>query len=556
MKARPSEGLAYLLVGAAVFALTEWLPILHTAVISLQRSNLIRPGSWVGLANYTALLADRVLPTALLNVAALIVVRALVIICVWKILELAWARRQQIPTIFVLIAVAPLPFMTSVGTSVVWRSLGDTDAGGLYNLIAWSSPDRAQVSLYIVDAVHVLAIAAAFGVVIYALAQRTQRSATLGHPDMLALVALADRRYEAERRPAVRALAVTRSIALSIAAATALQSFDWSYTITGGGPRFATMTPVLLVFRNEFQRFVFGPGAALAILLIFMLLIPGCYLWQATRSFQLRLAPLPGADRRPAGSMAGGANALALLSLLPAIIILAPIVEVFRQSELLSRSGLLQRMPWFQWWLNSLVPCGLAIWLIQIPVALATAVGLVTVLMTDPRRGRILLLPFLATSLVGPGVIAGSLFSGLYRLRVLGTQWASTVPLWSNGLTLLVFLLFLVGMRSSLERAWLNGESLLKTVLSDIMPRMRPVILLVGVFNMYWASQSFFWPLITLNRAEHQTASLGLLRIALRGAFLRPVDALLPILPVAAMFAAGFVVCTYWLVTRTALESS
>jgi ABC-type glycerol-3-phosphate transport system permease component len=249
-----------------------------------------------------------------------------------------------------------------------------------------------------------------------------------------------------------------------------------------------------------------------------------------------------------------GANALVLLSLLPAVVILAPIVEVFRHSGSLNRSGILQNVPWMRWWLNTLLPSGLAIWLIQIPVALATALGLVSAFIDNPSRGRALSLPFLATSVIGPGVIAGSLFSGLYRLRALDTQWGATVPLWSNGFTLLVFLLFLAGMRFRLERALLRGESSLKTFLKDILPPMKPVILLVGVINMYWASQSILWPLIVLNGAENQTVPLGLLSVLLRGAN-RPAAVLAPILPVAAMFAAGFVLCTYWLITRTALES-
>jgi ABC-type glycerol-3-phosphate transport system permease component len=158
-----------------------------------------------------------------------------------------------------------------------------------------------------------------------------------------------------------------------------------------------------------------------------------------------------------------------------------------------------------------------------------------------------LLLPFLATSVVGPGVIAAPLYRTLRQLQGLNTQWGATVPLWSNGLTVMVFLLFFLGIGMRLDRVipW-----------KDILRSMMPLILLIGVANMYWASQSLFWPFIVLlSSKEDYTPGLGLF-IEFRNIFsASSVWVLAPSLLVAAIFAVGFVLCTRLFITRIGLES-
>src|SRR3979411_1424178 len=56
--------LLFLLPMLLVFGAFSWYPIVRTAIMSLQHTNLVQAATWVGLDNFRAVLNDPLLPQA------------------------------------------------------------------------------------------------------------------------------------------------------------------------------------------------------------------------------------------------------------------------------------------------------------------------------------------------------------------------------------------------------------------------------------------------------------------------------------------------------------
>src|ERR1700704_1494179 len=61
--------LVFLMPMLFVFGAFSWYPIVRTAIMSLQHTNLVQPATWVGLDNFRTVLHDPLLPTAVENTA-------------------------------------------------------------------------------------------------------------------------------------------------------------------------------------------------------------------------------------------------------------------------------------------------------------------------------------------------------------------------------------------------------------------------------------------------------------------------------------------------------
>src|SRR5437588_8539719 len=61
--------LLFLLPMLLVFGAFSWYPIVRTAIMSVQHTNLVSPATWVGLDNFRAVLNDPLLPKAVENTA-------------------------------------------------------------------------------------------------------------------------------------------------------------------------------------------------------------------------------------------------------------------------------------------------------------------------------------------------------------------------------------------------------------------------------------------------------------------------------------------------------
>src|SRR3954454_8143861 len=61
--------LLFLLPLLVIFGAFSWYPIVRTATMSVQHTNLVQPATFVGLDNFRVVLHDPLLPTAVKNTA-------------------------------------------------------------------------------------------------------------------------------------------------------------------------------------------------------------------------------------------------------------------------------------------------------------------------------------------------------------------------------------------------------------------------------------------------------------------------------------------------------
>jgi ABC-type glycerol-3-phosphate transport system permease component len=162
--------------------------------------------------------------------------------------------------------------------------------------------------------------------------------------------------------------------------------------------------------------------------------------------------------------------------------------------------------------LNSLVP-GLAVWIVQLPVALLTAYTIALRRLPGKATNRALYLLFVIVAIVGTGVVSAPLFSGGRTLGLIDTVWASVLPVCASGAAVILFALFFESLAPRLAQARAQGEAETSIFRREILPAAWPLVLLVGVASTWWASQRLLWPLLVLMASGRWPASLWARRI-------------------------------------------
>lgn len=129
-----------------------------------------------------------------------------------------------------------------------------------------------------------------------------------------------------------------------------------------------------------------------------------------------------------------------------------------------------------------------------------------------PGRDALFLL-VLATMMLPPQVLAVPQFMEWRALGAVDTFWPLVLPTWLGGAPFFVFLFrqfFLTVPRSLVDAARLDGCGHLAVFTRVLLPLARPAVGAVAVFTFLAAWNDYWAPLLYLNRAEHQTLTLGL----------------------------------------------
>lgn len=236
---------------------------------------------FVGFANYQQLLADPLFWRALRNTAYFAFVGGPLSVAVSLAAALAVnARLARFRPVFRTLFFLPV-VTTLVAVAIVWRYLYHPRVGLLNQLLgALGVPpiDWLGDPAWAMPALILLAIWKGFGfnMVIF----------------VAGLQAIPERLYEAARLDGANAWQQVRFVTLPSLAPTAffvavmtmigsLQLFAEPYVMTQGGPSFATLSVVLLMFQEGFRYWNMGYAAAIAFVLFAILL--------AGTALQLRL---------------------------------------------------------------------------------------------------------------------------------------------------------------------------------------------------------------------------------------------------------------------------
>jgi multiple sugar transport system permease protein len=248
------------------------VPIAWSAIMSFQANDLVSPPSWVGLANYQALIKD---PVFIDSVQHTLVYTALFVpLSVAGSLVVAWALNRKLRGVrFYRLAVF-VPVVTStVATGIIFMWLLDPVFGlanyflslvGLPEQGFLQDTNQALVCIVVMTVWGWLG----FDVIIYL-------AALQGIPQELMEAAQIDGagKWSSFRnvvlpflRPATLFLIVWSTI-------SALQLFDEIYVTTRGGPLGSTTVIVYYLYQQAFQFFNAGYGAAIAYVLFVAILV-------------------------------------------------------------------------------------------------------------------------------------------------------------------------------------------------------------------------------------------------------------------------------------------
>jgi raffinose/stachyose/melibiose transport system permease protein len=239
----------YLLPALLAFGAFVLVPLLHAAWISLFQWDGITPGTWVGLANYKAVVSDGELRAAFGHALILVGFYALLPVAIGLLLAgalsrtrvrglTAWRTVLFLPQVVALVVVA-----------VMWRMI--------YEPTGWLG--SFSVAL---PAVGLVGTWIEYGLAMVLLTAGVQKI-----PQSLYDAARVDgagalREFFAVTLPGLRGEV---AVALTLTTIAALRNFDLVYLTTDGGPGNATSVPAFEVYNRAFRAGDVGTASAIGV---------------------------------------------------------------------------------------------------------------------------------------------------------------------------------------------------------------------------------------------------------------------------------------------------
>lgn len=266
---------AYLFITPLLLGFILWNfgPLIASLGLSFSDYNLLSPPHFVGFENYAALLKDDVFPLAFRNtmVYALVTVPLGLIVS----LGLALVMNQKVKGTALFRTIFFTPSVCAVAAiALVWQWIYDSDLGLLnYFLVELGMPKYRwlQDRSLALPAIMLMSIwqGAGYTMVIYL-------AGLQGVPAQLYEAAEIDGAgaWSRFRHVTLPLLTPTTFFLLIVGFIGAFQFFAESYMMTRGGPRYATMSLVYLIYLNGFSYFKMGFASAIAWVLfavVFML---------------------------------------------------------------------------------------------------------------------------------------------------------------------------------------------------------------------------------------------------------------------------------------------
>jgi multiple sugar transport system permease protein len=280
--------LVFLIPLIVIFGVFSWLPIVRAVVMSIQKTNLVSEPVFVGMSNFSRVLADPLFGIAVANTAWFAFLALVIGFPIPIILAVIMSEVRNRKGLYSALAYLPvvIPPVVSV---LLWRVFFDAGTTGVFNTILgwfglgpvlWLQNAGSAMPSIVIEATW----AAAGGTVIIYLA------ALLSVPPELYDAAEVDgasiwQKIWHVTLPQLRAVLFVTLILQLIATA---QLFTEPFLFTGGGPANSTTTVLLLIYHYAFQNSLggeYGMAAALSVMLAaFLGVFTAGYFW-LTRSW-------------------------------------------------------------------------------------------------------------------------------------------------------------------------------------------------------------------------------------------------------------------------------
>jgi multiple sugar transport system permease protein len=278
-------GWAFVTPGVAIILLFGAAPIVWSAVMSFQRSNLLAPSSpFVGLHNYRQMVHDPIVAEALqhtLVYTALFVPGTMI---VGLFLAVAMNRKIRFISLYRTAAYATMAIST-ISEAIVFIWLFDPSYGVVNYFFSLVGLPQQQFLTSPSEALYVIVVMTIWGwtgfaVVVYL-------AALQGVPQNLIEAAAIDgaSHWQTFRRvtlPLLSPASLFLAVWLTI---NALQLFDEVYLSTSGGPLNATTVLVYYLYDQAFVNFNFGYASAIAYFLFLIVIVVTAIQFRAGRRF-------------------------------------------------------------------------------------------------------------------------------------------------------------------------------------------------------------------------------------------------------------------------------
>jgi multiple sugar transport system permease protein len=279
----------FLLPLLVIFGAFSWFPIIRALVMSVQETNLVSQPTFVGIENFTRVLADPLFAIAVRNTAYFSLLALLIGFPIPIVLAVIMSEARRAKGLMSALAYLPvvIPPVVSV---LLWKQVFfNASPNGLFNTILgwiglgplpWLQNATSAMPSIVIEATWAGAGAT---VIIYL-------AALLSVPPELYDAAEVDGASIRQKiwhvtLPQLRGVLFVTLILQLIATA---QLFTEPFLFTGGGPANSTMSLLLLIYHYAFQNSLggeYGMAAALSVMLAaFLGIFTAGYFW-LTRSW-------------------------------------------------------------------------------------------------------------------------------------------------------------------------------------------------------------------------------------------------------------------------------
>jgi ABC-type glycerol-3-phosphate transport system permease component len=199
-------------------------------------------------------------------------------------------------------------------------------------------------------------------------------------------------------------------------------------------------------------------------------------------------------------------------------------------------SRVFEQLPFFQWFLNSVI---IAVVAVALTVTINVVCGYAFAKLRFQGR-RVLFVLIVSTLIIPVQVLMVPQFEIVAELGWVDTYWGVIIPRSAEAFGIFFAYQFFKGIPDELiEAARLDGAGELTIVRSIVLPLSMPLIAVLVIFTFMWRWNEFAWPLIVLKDSDAYTLPVGLL--FLQGQYTTDYPALmagslLSVLPMLAIF--------------------
>jgi multiple sugar transport system permease protein len=280
--------LLFLLPMLFVFGAFSWYPIVRTAIMSVQHTNLVSPATWVGLDNFRAVLNDPLLPKAVENTAEFAGLALIFGYPVPLIAAVLMSEARRFRGVYSALAYLPVVIPPVVAV-LLWKTFYDASSTGVFNTILgwihlgpypWLQSQQTALPSLVLESTW----ANAGSTVIIYLAALTGVNRELYEAASVDGASLWRKVWHITI-PQLRGVLLLTMILQIIGTA---QVFLEPYLFTSGGPANATLTVLLLIYDYAFGNSLggdYGSATALSLMLAAFLAVFSLAYLRATRSW-------------------------------------------------------------------------------------------------------------------------------------------------------------------------------------------------------------------------------------------------------------------------------